>query len=111
MFLHLSWNLTSGFSIDAILQLLPISTSPTQWFASRPTQDLKLKVAFIGPFLLRHAVAGGDVDAVRNLIKWQKSVVAEMTVRVSMSGLFLNGKSQIFWFFCFSHFFKKFSVK
>ena len=49
-----------------------------------PTQDLKLKEAFIGPFLLRHAVAGGDVDAVRNLIKRQKSVVVEMTVRVSI---------------------------
>ena len=63
------------------------STHPNSinsWFASRLTQDLKLKVAFIGPFLLRHAVAGWDVDAVRNLIKRQKSVVAEMTVRVSI---------------------------
>ena len=105
MFLHLSWNLTSGFSIDAILQLLPISTSPTQWFASRPTQDLKLKVAFIGPFLLRHAVAGGDVDAVRNLIKRQKSVVAEMTMRVSMRWAFSEWKKPNFLVFLFQPFF------
>ena len=67
------------------MRFLDLSISmATQWFASRPTHDLKLKEAFIGPFLLRHAVAGGDVDAVRNLIKRQKSVVAEMTVRVSI---------------------------
>ncbi|CBI25437.3 unnamed protein product, partial [Vitis vinifera] len=40
------------------------STQPdsiNSWFASRPTQDLKLKVVFVGPFLLRHAVAAGDL--------------------------------------------------
>ncbi|KAK9283567.1 hypothetical protein L1049_011815 [Liquidambar formosana] len=54
------------------------------WFSSRDprksiTHDIKLKVAFVGPFLLRHAVATGDVDAAKNLIKRQKSVVSELS--------------------------------
>ncbi|XP_034703760.1 serine/threonine-protein phosphatase 6 regulatory ankyrin repeat subunit A-like [Vitis riparia] len=72
------------------------STQPdsiNSWFASRPTQDLKLKVVFVGPFLLRHAVAAGDVDAARNLIKRQKSVVAEMLPREAESLLGVASKS------------------
>ncbi|XP_047325498.1 protein VAPYRIN-like [Impatiens glandulifera] len=37
--------------------------------------DIKLKIAFVGPFLLRHAVAAGDYDAVRNIIKRQKKTL------------------------------------
>ncbi|KAJ0045869.1 hypothetical protein Pint_06566 [Pistacia integerrima] len=42
------------------------------------TQDVKLKVAFVGPFLLKHAVSCGDIGAVKNIIKRQKSIVAEL---------------------------------
>ncbi|KAJ4827900.1 hypothetical protein Tsubulata_021760 [Turnera subulata] len=60
------------------------STHPdslNSFFSSLPhasTQDFKLKVAFVGPFLLRHAVACGEVDSVRNLLKRQRSVLAEL---------------------------------
>ncbi|KAH6762808.1 hypothetical protein C2S52_020241 [Perilla frutescens var. hirtella] len=52
-----------------------------QWFASsppRPTHDVKLKVYFVGPFLLTHAVAAGDFEAVRGIVKRQRSVVPEL---------------------------------
>ncbi|GMN41243.1 hypothetical protein TIFTF001_010472 [Ficus carica] len=60
------------------------------WFASRPTtapptQDHKLKVAFVGPFLLRHAVRRGDHDTARNILKRQKSVLSELPPRESES--------------------------
>lgn len=57
--------------------------SVNSWFASRPygfsTKDLKLKVAFVGPLLLRDAVTRGDLDAVRNLIKRQRSILAHLS--------------------------------
>jgi hypothetical protein len=52
------------------------------WFSTRPhgsTQDLKLKVAFVGPVLLLHAVSCGDLDAVRSLIKRQRPILAEFS--------------------------------
>ncbi|KAJ1401168.1 PapD-like superfamily [Sesbania bispinosa] len=62
------------------------STHPdsiNSWFASRPygfsTCDLKLKVVFVGPLLLHDAVSRGDLDAVRNLIKRQRSVLADLS--------------------------------
>ncbi|XP_016165857.1 serine/threonine-protein phosphatase 6 regulatory ankyrin repeat subunit B [Arachis ipaensis] len=62
------------------------STRPdsiNSWFASRPkgfsTLDIKLKVAFVGPVLLREAVSRGDLDTVRNLLKRQRSVLADLT--------------------------------
>ena len=52
------------------------------WFASRPygfkTQDIKIKVAFVGSFLLRQAVSRGDLHAVRNLIKRRRPVLSEL---------------------------------
>lgn len=58
------------------------STHPdslNSWFASRPsTRDIKLKVAFVGPVLLCDAVSRGDLDAVRNLMKRQRSVLADL---------------------------------
>ncbi|EEF41481.1 protein VAPYRIN [Ricinus communis] len=52
------------------------------WFSSLPhglvTQSFKLKVAFVGPFLLRHAVTCGDVNSAKNIIKKQRSVLAEL---------------------------------
>ncbi|KAL3521281.1 hypothetical protein ACH5RR_019430 [Cinchona calisaya] len=56
------------------------------WFNSvphstRPTTDLKLKVAFVGPFLLHHAAGLGDIDAVRSIIKRQRSLVADLSTR------------------------------
>nr|DAD26308.1 TPA_asm: hypothetical protein HUJ06_027776 [Nelumbo nucifera] len=54
------------------------------WFSSRShlsTYDLKLKVAYVGLFLLHRAVSAGDMDVVRNLIKRQKSVVADLSPR------------------------------
>ncbi|KAK7300493.1 hypothetical protein RJT34_11338 [Clitoria ternatea] len=63
-----------------------VSTHPdsiNSWFASRPygfsTQDIKLKVAFVGPLLLNDAVTRGDLDAVRNLIKRQRSILADLS--------------------------------
>ncbi|KAA8534034.1 hypothetical protein F0562_031551 [Nyssa sinensis] len=75
------------------------STHPefiNSWFNSSPhesTQDLKLKVAFVGPFLLRHAVASGDIDAVRNIIKRQRNIVAEFSTREAESLLQVATKS------------------
>ncbi|KAK7320580.1 hypothetical protein VNO77_30196 [Canavalia gladiata] len=57
--------------------------SINSWFASRPygfsTRDLKLKVAFVGPLLLHDAVTRGDLDAARNLIKRQRSLLADLS--------------------------------
>ncbi|KAF8402592.1 hypothetical protein HHK36_010680 [Tetracentron sinense] len=76
------------------------STHPdsiNSWFSSGTphmvTHDLKLKVAYVGPFLLRHAVSIGDTDAVKNLIKRQKSVVAELSPEDSESLLRLATES------------------
>lgn len=41
----------------------------------RPTYDVKLKVYFVGPFLLKHAVDAGYFEAVKGIIKRQRSVV------------------------------------
>lgn len=68
-------------------QLNHLITSPSthsqlvnSWFNSLPTsfvtQDIKLKVAFVGPFLLRHAVITGDYESVKNILKRQKSVLS-----------------------------------
>lgn len=54
------------------------------WFNSvpnRPTFDLKLKVAFVGRFLLRQAVGAGDIESVKGIIKRQRSIVAELSAR------------------------------
>jgi len=65
----------------------PCSTHPdslVSWFSSLPldsTQDFKLKVAFVGPFLLRHAVSCGDADSVKNILKRQKTILSELTQR------------------------------
>ncbi|KAG7999143.1 hypothetical protein I3843_01G292300 [Carya illinoinensis] len=62
--------------------------SINSWFSTIPyvsTQDLKLKVAFVGPILLLHAVRCGDLDAVRSLIKRQKSVLSELSPREAES--------------------------
>ncbi|XP_062092359.1 protein VAPYRIN-like [Humulus lupulus] len=64
------------------------SDSVNSWFASRPnvsTEDHKLKVAFVGPVLLRHAISCGDCDSARNLIKRQKSVLAGFSAKESES--------------------------
>ncbi|XP_073282331.1 uncharacterized protein [Primulina huaijiensis] len=53
-----------------------------RWFNSgphRPTYDVKLKVYFVGPFLLTHAVGAGDIEAVKGIIKRQRSVVSEFS--------------------------------
>lgn len=55
------------------------------WLSSRPTRDEKVKVAFGGRLLLRHAAERGDVDAVRGLIKRQKGIAAELPVEDAVS--------------------------
>ncbi|CAK8538342.1 unnamed protein product [Lathyrus sativus] len=62
------------------------STHPdsiNSWFASRPygfsTYDIKLKVAFIGSFLLCDAVSRADLETVRSLIKRKRSVLAGLS--------------------------------
>ncbi|KAK3042898.1 hypothetical protein RJ639_001171 [Escallonia herrerae] len=71
----------------AIIQNEPDSTQSDRvnsWFNSVPdrlTHDIKLKVAYVGTFLLRHAVKTGDCDAVRSMIKRQRSILTELTAR------------------------------
>ncbi|XP_004235236.1 protein VAPYRIN [Solanum lycopersicum] len=58
------------------------------WFKSighRSTHDIKLKVVFVGPFLLRHAVSNGDCDSVRNIIKRHRSIFTEFSTREAES--------------------------
>lgn len=57
-------------------------------FSSIPdgsTQDQKLRVVYLGAFLLRHAVSCGDYFAAKNLIKRQRSIMAELSPRESES--------------------------
>lgn len=44
-----------------------------------------MKVVYVGPSLLRHAVSCGDYVAAKNLIKRQKSIMAELSPRESGS--------------------------
>ena len=51
------------------------------WFASKSqvmTQDTRLKVAYGGSFLLRRAIADGDTDGVKHILRRQKSLVSEL---------------------------------
>lgn len=43
------------------------------------TLDIKLKVAFVGPILLNDIVTHRDLDAIRNLIKRQHSMLAKLS--------------------------------
>ncbi|XP_039009876.1 protein VAPYRIN-like [Hibiscus syriacus] len=64
------------------------STQPhsiNSWLSTRPTQDIKLKVAFVGPFLLQHAVSSGDFEAVKNIIKRHKSVLNDLSTKEAES--------------------------
>ncbi|KAK4433347.1 hypothetical protein Salat_1097000 [Sesamum alatum] len=59
-----------------------------RWFnsaAHRSTYDVKLKVYFVGPFLLTHAVGAGDFEAVRRIVKRQRSVVSQLPAREAES--------------------------
>lgn len=56
------------------------TTTITSW-----THDVKLKVAFVGPFLLRHAVNNGDCDAVRSMVKFQRTILSELSTREAES--------------------------
>lgn len=66
---------------------LSLDSSPefvNSWFNSvpnRPTSDLKLKVAFVGHFLLRHAVATGNIESVKSIIKRQRYIFAELSAK------------------------------
>ncbi|OMO50038.1 Major sperm protein [Corchorus capsularis] len=59
--------------------------SVNTWLSTRPTQDIKLKVAFVGPFLLQHAVSCGDLEVVRKMIKFQKSVLFDLSPKEAES--------------------------
>lgn len=51
------------------------------WFSTLPrgsTHDIRLKVAFVGLFLLHHAVGKGDCEAVKNIIKRQKQILLNL---------------------------------
>ncbi|PIA59522.1 hypothetical protein AQUCO_00400423v1 [Aquilegia coerulea] len=63
------------------------SESINSWFNSEQlvTYDLKLKVAYVGVFLLRHAITLSDTDTVKNIIKRQKSVVTDLSLDDSES--------------------------
>lgn len=71
------------FLIRTSLVESSVSTNPdtiTSW-----THDIKLKVAFVGPFLLRHAVNIGDCDAVRSMLKFQRTLLTELSTREAES--------------------------
>lgn len=72
---------TAEFATNSSASTHPDSIN--SWFSSRPygfsTHDLKLKVVFVGPVLLRDAVSRSDLDAVRSLIKRQRSVLADLS--------------------------------
>ncbi|XP_015877441.4 protein VAPYRIN-like [Ziziphus jujuba] len=75
---------TSRFFPDSSDSTRPFSI--TSWFLSIPncsTEDYKLKVVFVGPMLLHHAVSRGDCGSAKNLIKKQKSIMAELSQRES----------------------------
>ncbi|KAM7494766.1 hypothetical protein LguiB_029375 [Lonicera macranthoides] len=63
----------------------PESTHPDSilsWFNSVPqTHDVKLKVALVGKFLLKHAISNGKVNAVKKIIKRQRYILSELTTR------------------------------
>ncbi|XP_043724927.1 protein VAPYRIN-like [Telopea speciosissima] len=66
---------------------LSSSSDPTiinSWFSSSSsstllTSDFKLKVAYVGFFLLRHAVSAGDIYVVKLIIKRQKSLLTHLS--------------------------------
>ncbi|XP_007008889.2 PREDICTED: serine/threonine-protein phosphatase 6 regulatory ankyrin repeat subunit C isoform X2 [Theobroma cacao] len=61
------------------------SDSVDSCLSARPTHDIKLKVAFVGPFLLHHAVSCGNLEIVRKMIKRQKSVLYDLSTREAES--------------------------
>ncbi|KAI3793243.1 hypothetical protein L1987_35859 [Smallanthus sonchifolius] len=74
---------TDRFLIRTVRVESAESTDPdtiTSW-----THDVKLKVAFVGPFLLRHAVNNGDCDAVRSMVKVQTTILTELSTREAES--------------------------
>ncbi|KAK8535949.1 hypothetical protein V6N13_104560 [Hibiscus sabdariffa] len=74
---------TAPFDLDSHASTKPNSVN--SWLSIRPTQDIKLKVAFVGPFLLQHAVSCGDFEAVKNIIKRQKSVLYDLPMKEAES--------------------------
>ncbi|XP_042515037.1 protein VAPYRIN-like [Macadamia integrifolia] len=57
------------------------SIAINSWFSSCiATFDLKLKIAYLGFFLLRHAVAAGDIYVVKHIIKRQKSLLTQLSL-------------------------------
>ncbi|KAG6395404.1 hypothetical protein SASPL_146049 [Salvia splendens] len=77
-----------------LLKISPVPESPesthpklaNRWLDrvdSVPNQiyDVKLKVYFVGKFLLSHAVSGGDLESVRGIIKRQRSIVPDLADR------------------------------
>ncbi|RWR78916.1 ankyrin repeat, PH and SEC7 domain-containing protein [Cinnamomum micranthum f. kanehirae] len=69
------------------LETSPLHTHDlNRWFANtnQPIQDIKLKVLYVGPFLLHHSVASAEIDTVRSMIKRQKSIVAHLSPQQSM---------------------------
>ncbi|GJY07305.1 ankyrin repeat-containing protein [Tanacetum coccineum] len=63
-----------------------VSTESTQLDSfSSWTHDIKLKVVFVGPFLLRHAVNNGDCDAIKCMVKYQKTILTELSTREAES--------------------------
>ncbi|KAK4760014.1 hypothetical protein SAY87_023145 [Trapa incisa] len=56
--------------------------------------DIKLKVAFVGPSLLHHAVSCGDFDAVRKLIKQRNTILARLSHEKADSILHVAASSE-----------------
>ncbi|CAA7389387.1 unnamed protein product [Spirodela intermedia] len=73
--------LVKAAAVEEEEELAGSSDSINAWFVARPhlvTHDTRLKVTYGGVFLLRQAVSDGDADAVRHIVRRQKSLVAEL---------------------------------
>ncbi|KAL6003144.1 hypothetical protein ACLOJK_023367 [Asimina triloba] len=55
--------------------------------SANATHEVKLKVVYVGLFLLRRAVAAGDVDAVKHMIKRRRPSVPQLPPQDAMSVL------------------------
>ncbi|WJX58916.1 hypothetical protein P8452_44321 [Trifolium repens] len=79
----------SNFSCNSSESTHSDTDSINSWFATRPygfsTYDIKLKVAFVGKYLLYDAVSRGDLECVRSLIKRQRSLLLDLNPAESES--------------------------
>ncbi|KAK6932982.1 Ankyrin repeat [Dillenia turbinata] len=57
------------------------------------SHDVKLRVAYVGPYLLKQAVSNGNFDAVKSLVKREKTVISNLSSKEADSLLRLATES------------------